>query len=145
MFTEKTDFYQKPLFFIKQLDYNWLFSYQFSERYQKSKHPVLTLQEINKHEDARNRIRQIMHREQWDKVLNFIQTIYPDTDYTIDMISFWFAYLGFEKAQTQSKFRDFTKYLTNVKGYHELFIVVPPRTQRSLYLVKHNTYLFQHI
>ena len=31
------------------------------------------------------------------------------------MISFWFAYLGFEKAQTQSKFRDFTKYLTNVK------------------------------
>lgn len=59
-----------------------------------------------------------MHREQWDKMINFIENVYPKVDYTIDMFSFWFAYLGFEKAQTLSKFRDFTRYLTHVRGYY---------------------------
>ena len=72
MFIEKTDFYQRPIFFIKYLDYTWLYRYQYSERYKKSNNSLLTQAEINKNESVRNRIREIMHREQWDKFIIYI-------------------------------------------------------------------------
>lgn len=36
MFLDKTDFHQRPLFFVRQLDYYWLYHYQFTERYKKA-------------------------------------------------------------------------------------------------------------
>jgi hypothetical protein len=58
-----------------------------------------------------------MHREQWDKLIDYIETICPDVDFTISMFSTWFGKLGFEKSQTFCKFGDFMRYLTYVRGY----------------------------
>ena len=82
-----------------------------------------------------------MHREQWDKVVAFIEDTFPEGNYTIDMFSTWFAKLGFEKAQTFCKFGDFMRYLTCVKGYSEVNIIVPPRSSRSIFYIKNKTYL----
>ncbi len=95
----------------------WLYNYQFTERYKKSNIEPLTIEEVNKNDIVRNRIREIMHREQWDKFINFIELTFPDADYTIQMFSAWFAKLGFEKGQTFCKFGDFMRYLIYVKGY----------------------------
>jgi hypothetical protein len=117
MFLERTDFHQRPLFFIKNLDYIWLYRYQFTERYKKTGNEPLSVAEINKNESIRNRIREILHREQWDKFISFIESLCPSVDYTISMFSTWFGKLGFEKSQTLCKFGDFMQYLTYVKGY----------------------------
>ena len=39
---------------------------------EKSNNSLLTQAEINKNESVRNRIREIMHREQWDKFIIYI-------------------------------------------------------------------------
>ena len=145
MFIEKTDFHQRPLFFIKKLDYTYLYRYQFTQRYKLSKIDPVSIEEVNKNQALRHRIREIMHREQWDKVTDFIEENFPNVDYTIDMFSNWFARLGFEKAQTFCKFGDFMRYLTFVKGYTELNILVPPRVSRCIYYVKHKTTYFYSI
>lgn len=62
MFIEKTDFHQRPLFFLKNLDYTWLYQYQFSPRYQLSGKDPVSQEEINHSEPIRHRIREIMHR-----------------------------------------------------------------------------------
>ncbi len=80
-----------------------------------------------------------MHREQWDKFITFIENTFVNVDYTISMFSNWFARMGFEKAQTMSKFGDFMRYLTFVKGYTELNIVAPPLLCRCIYYVKKNS------
>ena len=95
MFIDKTDFHQRPLFFVKNLDYVWLHSYQFSPRYKLSGHLPVSQEEINRNEPLRHRIREIMHREQWDKVLTFLEATFPEANFTIDMLSCWFARLGF--------------------------------------------------
>jgi hypothetical protein len=84
-----------------------------------------------------------MHREQWDKVVAFIEQAFPEGNYTIHMFSTWFAKLGFEKAQTFCKFGDFMRYLTYVKGYTEVNIVVPPRLSRSIFYIKNKTFLYE--
>jgi hypothetical protein len=77
-----------------------------------------------------------MHREQWDKFIDYVEKLSPDVDYTISMFSTWFGKLGFEKAQTFCKFGDFMRYLSHVRGYTEVNIVVPPLTSRSVYFIK---------
>ena len=62
LFLEKSDFHQRPLFFIKNLDYLYLYNYQFSERYKKSGIAPVSVADINKKDDIRTRIREIMHR-----------------------------------------------------------------------------------
>ena len=141
MFIEKTDFHQRPLFFIKKLDYTWLYLYQFTDRYKKTGKELMSVEEINKDEGSRNRIREILHRQQWDKVVSFLENLFPNADYTIDMFSSWFSRLGFEKAQTLCKFGDFMRYLTFVKGFTEINVMVPPRVSKSIYYVKNNTFM----
>ena len=48
MFLDKTDFHQRPLFFVRQLDYYWLYNYQFSDRYKKAGIDPVSQNEINK-------------------------------------------------------------------------------------------------
>jgi hypothetical protein len=146
MFLEKTDFHQRPLFFLRHLDYTWLYRYQFTPRYQLANTPAVPLEEINKDERLRHRIRDILHREQWDKVIAFIEETFPEADFTIDTFSAWFAALGLEKAQTCCKFGDFMRYLTCVKGYVEVNVVVPPRVGRSIfYLKQRGTFLHSRL
>ena len=57
------------------------------------------------------------------------------------MFSNWFSRLGFEKAQTFCKFGDFMRYLTFVKDFTEVNIMVPPRVSKSIYYVKNKTYM----
>ena len=57
IFLDKSDFHQRPLFMIKNLDYLWLYNYQFSERYKKAGIAPLSLGELKKNEAVRTRIR----------------------------------------------------------------------------------------
>lgn len=85
-----------------------------------------------------------MHREQWDKLVAFIEKTFVEVDYSISMFSNWFARLGFEKAQTFCKFGDFMRYLIYVKGYVEVNMVVPPLISRSIYYVKSDSKTRMH-
>jgi hypothetical protein len=65
-------------------------------------------------------------------------------------MSHWYAKLGFEKAQTDCKFGDFMRYLVHVKGYSEVYIVLPPRLERIVYFINirnnsNKTYLYHNI
>jgi hypothetical protein len=79
-------------------------------------------------------------------LIDYVEGLCPEVDFTISMFSTWFGKLGFEKSQTLCKFGDFMRYLTYVRGYSEINIVVPPLTARYVYFVRNNgTYMSERL
>ena len=79
-------------------------------------------------------------------MIDYIEALCPDVDFSISMFSTWFGKLGFEKSQTCCKFGDFMRYLVYVHGYSEVNIIVPPLTTRSVYFVRSNgTYMSERL
>ena len=117
------------------MPYQVLYDYQFSERYQRSKVPVHSSKEISKERTIRFRIREIMHRENWDGFIEYLESSYPEADFPISFLSYWFGKFGFDKPQTRCKFGDFLKYLINVRRYYQVEMLVPPSVLYSVWFI----------
>lgn len=126
------------MFILKNVKYYVLYEYQFTERFKKSNLPVHDIDTISNDRSVRIRIREIMHRENWDGFIDFLESRYPDTNYPISFISFWYANFGFDKPQTRCKFGDFLKYSMFVRKYIQVDIIFPPNTFPSIFLVNSN-------
>lgn len=76
-----------------------------------------------------------MHRENWDGFLDYLEHKFPNTNFPISFVSFWYANFGFDKPQTRSKFGDFLKYSMFVRKYVQVDILFPPSAKSAIYLI----------
>jgi hypothetical protein len=95
----------------------------------------VSLDEIEEDHKVRIRIREVMHREEWDKVIDWLEDECPHGDLTISIISLVYAWVGFDKPATRCKFSDFIKYMMHVRKYIQIEIVLPPALKPQTFMI----------